>query len=143
MKAVIFDFDGTILDTEYTEFAAWQFIYSEYNSILPIDRWQKRLHSNPEIFDPMLYLENVTGITLDRERVTKRRREKLAELVVDLKPLPGINNWIFGVKAKSRSLSNHFEKISDYSKRGNSNRGFSGWSICCIIGGGSVYCCAQ
>lgn len=90
MKAIIFDFDGTILDTEYAELAAWQFIYSEHNLIFPLEEWYKRVGTNPKNFDPISYLENLIEGTLDREYTIKRRREQLTKLVADLQPLPGI-----------------------------------------------------
>jgi HAD superfamily hydrolase (TIGR01509 family) len=94
MKAVIFDFDGTILDTERTELAAWQFIYNEYGCEMPLIEWHKRIGSDPNNFDPLEYLEKITRTSIDHELVTKRRRSKLNELITDLYPLPGIINWI-------------------------------------------------
>jgi HAD superfamily hydrolase (TIGR01509 family) len=94
MKAIIFDFDGTILDTEHPELAAWQFIYSGHNKTLPIDQWQKRISLGAANFDPMDYLESILGTPLDREAITKRRREKLSQLIADLRPLNGIKEWL-------------------------------------------------
>lgn len=105
MKAIIFDFDGTILDTEYTELAAWQFVYSEYNHILPLDQWHKRVGSGPENFDPMLYLEHLIGTPVDREAVTKHRRKKLAELVADLQPFPGVHDWLLAASKQGLKLA--------------------------------------
>ena len=41
IKALIFDFDGLILDTETPEYLAWQEIYHEYGYELPQDEWGK------------------------------------------------------------------------------------------------------
>jgi HAD superfamily hydrolase (TIGR01509 family) len=94
IKAIIFDFDGTILDTEHTELAAWQYIFEEHKSVLPLVEWRKRLSIGPQSFDPMQYLENLVGCSLDREMITKHRRNKLAALVADLQPIIGIRTWL-------------------------------------------------
>jgi HAD superfamily hydrolase (TIGR01509 family) len=39
VKALIFDFDGLILDTETPEVDVWTEIYSEYGFEFPIDQW--------------------------------------------------------------------------------------------------------
>lgn len=39
MQALIFDFDGTILDTETSEFQAWQEVYQQYGAELRLDYW--------------------------------------------------------------------------------------------------------
>jgi len=41
LKALIFDFDGLILDTETPEYLAWQEIYKEHGFELPHDEWGK------------------------------------------------------------------------------------------------------
>ena len=39
LKALIFDFDGLILDTETPEVLVWQSIYREHGFELPVDEW--------------------------------------------------------------------------------------------------------
>src|SRR5678815_128852 len=41
LKALIFDFDGLILDTETPEYLAWQEIYREHGYELPHEEWGK------------------------------------------------------------------------------------------------------
>ncbi|HKY56232.1 MAG TPA: hypothetical protein VJM08_18080, partial [Anaerolineales bacterium] len=41
IKALIFDFDGLILDTETPDFRVWQAIYQEHGFELPHDEWGK------------------------------------------------------------------------------------------------------
>ena len=41
IKALIFDFDGLILDTETPEYLAWKNIYQEHGFELPHDEWVK------------------------------------------------------------------------------------------------------
>ena len=39
IQALIFDFDGLILDTETPEYQSWQEVYSTYGCHLPLERW--------------------------------------------------------------------------------------------------------
>lgn len=39
IRALIFDFDGLILDTETPEFQSWQEIYQEYGCVLSLSTW--------------------------------------------------------------------------------------------------------
>jgi beta-phosphoglucomutase-like phosphatase (HAD superfamily) len=36
-KAIIFDFDGLILDTEYPEYISWSKVYQDHGLSLPTD----------------------------------------------------------------------------------------------------------
>lgn len=39
VEALIFDFDGVIVDTESAAFNAWEEIYSAYDARLELSRW--------------------------------------------------------------------------------------------------------
>jgi len=39
IRALIFDFDGLILDTEGPDYQAWQEIYQDYGAQLPLPVW--------------------------------------------------------------------------------------------------------
>lgn len=92
MKLIIYDFDGTVLNTEDAEFKAWQYVYEQYSQNLTLQIWQTRFANEgaDHGFNPFLNLKYLTGQELNLETVTSIRRAKLKKLLSTLKPLPGI-----------------------------------------------------
>jgi putative hydrolase of the HAD superfamily len=52
VKAIIFDFDGTIMDTESTAFRIWREIYETYGHELTIEKWADCVGVPDSSFDP-------------------------------------------------------------------------------------------
>jgi HAD superfamily hydrolase (TIGR01509 family) len=90
IKAIIFDFDGLILDTESAAFQSWQVIYGEYNCVLPLEKWALCIGTGFDAFNPYAYLEEQYGRPIDRGELDKRRVAYDQKLIEQLKPLPGI-----------------------------------------------------
>ncbi|HEY7707322.1 MAG TPA: HAD-IA family hydrolase [Gaiellaceae bacterium] len=86
IRALLFDFDGLIVDTETPSYASWQEVYREHGQELPLDRWAAIIGTIGG-FEPLDYLEELHG-PIDREAVTTRRREHELELleIEDLRP---------------------------------------------------------
>jgi HAD superfamily hydrolase (TIGR01509 family) len=93
IKALIFDFDGLILDTESPTYQAWQEIYQSYGCSLPLPKWVECIGS-AETFDPHEYLEEQFGQLLDRAAIRDKRRARFAELMANQSILPGVEQHI-------------------------------------------------
>lgn len=66
-RAVIFDFDGLILDTETPIFEAWRAAYRRHGQELGMERWQHSL-GTANGFDPYRHLcDLLGGVMPDRE----------------------------------------------------------------------------
>jgi len=76
LEALVFDFDGVILDTETPLFEAWARLYREYGHVLPIEKWAANVGGYAyDVFDPYVELEQRTGRSLDREALKMLRRQ--------------------------------------------------------------------
>ncbi|NJN81010.1 MAG: HAD family hydrolase [Caldilineaceae bacterium] len=101
INALIFDFDGLILDTETPEFRAWQEVYHAYHVALPLETWATCIGAFGG-FDPYAYLEEQVGQPVDREAIRSTRRARFAELLANESVLPGVEQTI--AEAKRRGL---------------------------------------
>lgn len=77
VKALIFDFDGLILDTETPEVDVWTEIYSEYGFDFPIDRWAQIVGGyGVSNFNAAEHLHQINGSALDVEALRLRHQKE-------------------------------------------------------------------
>ncbi len=95
MKALIFDFDGLIIDTEMPDYLSWQEIYRDHGVELPLDLWASIVGGTAASdFDPYNYLEELVGEPIDREGIWIKRRKRDIDLIVKQPILPGVIDYI-------------------------------------------------
>ncbi|HEX8940292.1 MAG TPA: HAD family hydrolase [Candidatus Limnocylindrales bacterium] len=90
MHALIFDLDGTLVDTVYAHVFAWQRALDELG--LPIDGWRihRRVGMSGGLFARALAREIGRPISRDEARLVQRRHgEIFRELLPSRRPLPG------------------------------------------------------
>jgi len=95
LKALIFDFDGLILDTETPEVLVWQSIYREHGFELPGHEWEKTIGGyGISTFDAANHLSLLSQGRLDPVSMRIRYRRE-ADLLIHASPiLPGVVNLI-------------------------------------------------
>lgn len=94
VKALIFDFDGLILDTESPLVQAWKDIYESFGVQLPLERWAQMLGQATDPPEAYEHLESELGVKVDRVAIRKKRVAREAELLKDEEPLSGVKALI-------------------------------------------------
>jgi HAD superfamily hydrolase (TIGR01509 family) len=89
IRALVFDFDGLILDTEEPVYRSWLEVYQAHGEELPFERWVQIVGSTTTGFHPQHHLEERIGRPLPKE-VLDRRIGRRTEMILANGLLPGV-----------------------------------------------------
>ena len=98
IKALIFDFDSLILETEAPIFQAWRELYQEYGHMLPLECYALTIGTSEDAFDLYGYLEELLGEPIPLEQIKARQLARYYELIAQLPVLPGVRDAIASAK---------------------------------------------
>jgi HAD superfamily hydrolase (TIGR01509 family) len=106
IKALIFDFDGLILDTETPVYRSWVEIYQRFELTLPFDAWVGIIGTSAaEHFDPFDQLDAQLNRILDRKKLAAERRAIELSLVIKNPVLPGVERLIAAAQKTGLKLA--------------------------------------
>jgi HAD superfamily hydrolase (TIGR01509 family) len=91
--ALVFDFDGLILETETPSLQSWSEIYREHGHEVPMEKWHGYLGADRG-FEPVDYLAALVGEGLDRAATQERRDKRKNELIEALDVMEGVRAYI-------------------------------------------------
>ena len=98
IKALVFDFDGLIVDTEVPIFRAWQRIYREHGQELPLDQWLRIIGTASGPFDPVIDLAKKTGTKLDERELKALEVLYYQEATALQQLLPGVVDYLVNAR---------------------------------------------
>lgn len=106
IEALIFDFDGLILDTETPEFDVLTEIYAEYDAELSIEKWGQIIGGNGAVsFEPVSDLEQLTGVSIDRQPLMDRWRAEADARIAANPILPGVLELLNAARSRGLHLA--------------------------------------
>lgn len=89
-RAVIFDFDGLIVDTETTALRSWQELYARFGETLPLDKWVTLIGTWDARWSPRAELDERLGRRLDWDTLEPARMARERSLADEQPLLPGV-----------------------------------------------------
>jgi len=106
IKALIFDFDGLILDTETPDVHAWQNIYAEHGVSFPIESWGQIIGgTGSSNFDAAIHLQSLLGYPLDLVALQTQQNHISHSLVYQQPVLPGVLDYLREAKQYNLRLA--------------------------------------
>lgn len=111
VRAIVFDFDGLILDTEEPVYRSWLEVYQAHGEELPFERWVQIVGTTSTTFHPQRHLEERLGRPLAQD-VLDRRAGRRTEMILARGLLPGVAEHLdaarrLGLKLGVASSSTH------------------------------------
>lgn len=113
IRAIVFDFDGLILDTEEPVYRSWLEVYQAHGEDLPFERWVQIVGSTTAGFHPQHHLEERLGRSLPQE-VLDRRVSRRTEMILANQVLPGVVLHLEEAKAMGLKLGVASSSTSDW-----------------------------
>ena len=106
IKALIFDFDGLILDTETADVRAWENLYAEYGFSFPLESWGQIIGGTGAVtFDAAAHLQTLLGAPLDLEDLQSRQTHISHSLIHQQSVLPGVMDYLHEAKRLGLKLA--------------------------------------
>ena len=106
IRGIIFDFDGLIVDTEWSVYQSWVQLFAKFDARLPLDQWTSIIGTSEyEHFDPYDVLEQQAGQKLNRNTLHQERYAHEMQLVAAQPILPGVEDYLRIAKAENLKLA--------------------------------------
>ena len=113
IRAIVFDFDGLILDTEEPIYRSWLEVYEAHGEELPFEKWVQIVGSTTAGFHPQHHLEERLGRPLPKE-VLDRRLDRRTELVLANAVLPGVVDHLDAARDRGLRLGVASSSTADW-----------------------------
>lgn len=88
-KAVFFDFDGVVLDTEWPIYITWKNLFQREGFDLPPEVYVKCIGSDFETWSPEKHLEELSGKSFDWDTENAARQVEIVQSIEGTPAMPG------------------------------------------------------
>lgn len=117
LRALIFDFDGTVVDTESAIYEAWRELFLSQGHDLPLSEYVQCVGATFGHYNPMTALEALTGKPLDWPLLLRTKDARIHALQTTLDTRPGIRELLLEARAAGMPCA-----IASSSERSHVNR---------------------
>ena len=111
-SAVLFDFDGVLVDTEWAIYQSWKRVFEAHGQHLPLEIYTRCIGSDFATWSPKTHLEDLTGLAFDWHDLDARRQEEILKDLTHEGPMHGVVSALetlaaAGIPAAVVSSSSH------------------------------------
>jgi putative hydrolase of the HAD superfamily len=96
IKAVVFDFDGVIVETEEADYLAWREVWAGFGLELGLDQWAPCIgtRQGAATFSAFGDLCRLTGLRLREGEIQAEQRTIAARLLAGTRAVAGVLDWL-------------------------------------------------
>jgi HAD superfamily hydrolase (TIGR01509 family) len=94
IRALIFDFDGLILETEGPSYQSWLEVYQSFGQSLPFSTWSTIIGTTRGDFNPRQELQKLVYDPIDWEGIESQRQASENALIEAQSILPGVEAYL-------------------------------------------------
>ncbi len=110
--AVLFDFDGVLVDTEEAIYQAWLRTFQAHGHDLPLEVYTRCIGSDFATWSPKTHLEELSGLAFDWHDLDARRQEEILHDLSGEGTMPGVIDLLeqltrMGIRRAVVSSSSH------------------------------------
>ena len=103
-QAILFDFDGVVLDTEWPIYITWKNLFEREGFDLPPEVYVKCIGSDFDTWSPEKYLEDLSGKTFDWDSENAARQVEILRSLEGSPPMPGATELIRNLADKKTAV---------------------------------------
>ena len=100
IAAVLFDFDGVLVDTEWAIYQAWRRTFEAHDHELPLGIYTRCIGSDFATWSPKTHLEDLTGLAFDWHDLDSRRQIEIRADLAGAGPMPGVRQLLEKLSAR-------------------------------------------
>jgi HAD superfamily hydrolase (TIGR01509 family) len=104
VRALLLDFDGTMLETESASYGSWRELLAEHGYELTPETWAAAVGTLGGV-DPLELLEEHLGIEVDRDALEARANRRHREMLLDEPLRPGIEQLIDDARSRGVAVA--------------------------------------
>ncbi len=93
-RAVLFDFDGVLVDTEWAIYQSWRRVFETHGHPLPLEVYTRCIGSDFATWSAKTHLEELTGQAFDWHHLDARRQEEILRDLTGAGPMAGAVGWL-------------------------------------------------